>query len=543
MQKIADLYIRVSTDEQADTGYSQRYQDEILRRYCDFHHIAVRDVYFEDHSAKSFQRPQFTKYLLKNKKHRGADLLLFTKWDRFSRNTSDAYQMLATLSRLGIEAQAVEQPLDLSIPENKMMLAVYLAQPEVENHRRALNVAGGMRRAKKEGRWMGSAPIGYKNMHSADGKKSIVPDERQAEIMKWVFEEIAKGVFTVESIFRQAKERGLTSSRRVKNRPAKVCSKNNFWNAIRNPVYCGKIKIDPDKHDDVTLVIGQHQPLISEALFYEVQDVLDGKKRPKTAKVTVDRFPLRGFLQCEECGRILTASSSRGKKGVYYHYYHCTGGCKVRYKADDVESSFKKKLSNWKPHFAVKQLYKLLLKDLYSQEAKQRNKELMAIQDEIAALNERLRLNREFLFLKKIDDEDFRITKKECKDRLEKLEAKLCDLVDTTADIQPLVDDALEVLEHVNEWYEEAEDVSIKREIVGSMFTGKMHFNGIEVRTPQVNEAVQLIFSLGEAFGEIKMGQVDRLSDLSHQVIPLVHFSNTFLRDLRKLAQLHRLAA
>jgi site-specific DNA recombinase len=57
--------------------------------------------------------------------------------------------MLRTLNNIGVDAQAVEQPLDLSVPENKMMLAVYLAQPEVENDRRSLNVFGGMRKCKK----------------------------------------------------------------------------------------------------------------------------------------------------------------------------------------------------------------------------------------------------------------------------------------------------------------------------------------------------------------------------------------------------------
>jgi len=47
----------------------------------------------------------------------------------------------------------------MSVPESKIMLAVYLATPEVENDRRALNVFHGMRRARKEGRWMGPAPI------------------------------------------------------------------------------------------------------------------------------------------------------------------------------------------------------------------------------------------------------------------------------------------------------------------------------------------------------------------------------------------------
>jgi hypothetical protein len=38
------------------------------------------------------------------------------------------------------------------------MLSHYLTIPEVENERRALNVFYGMRGAKKEGRWMGTAP-------------------------------------------------------------------------------------------------------------------------------------------------------------------------------------------------------------------------------------------------------------------------------------------------------------------------------------------------------------------------------------------------
>lgn len=152
---VADLYIRVSTDEPADKGYSQRNQDETLHRYCDFYDILVRKVVYKDHSAKTFNRPEWTALIRAYKKARPGtlpNLLLFTKWDRFSRNAGDAYQMISLLRRYGIEPQAIEQPLDLSVPGNKMMLAFYLAAPEVENDRRALNVFHGQRRARKEGR-------------------------------------------------------------------------------------------------------------------------------------------------------------------------------------------------------------------------------------------------------------------------------------------------------------------------------------------------------------------------------------------------------
>ncbi len=56
--RIADLYIRVSTDEQADKGYSQRNQEEVLRKYCEINCITVRKVIYEDYSSKSFIRPE-----------------------------------------------------------------------------------------------------------------------------------------------------------------------------------------------------------------------------------------------------------------------------------------------------------------------------------------------------------------------------------------------------------------------------------------------------------------------------------------------------
>lgn len=159
--RIADLYVRVSTDEQADKGYSQRAQEEVLRRFCDINNIKVREVIYEDHSAKTFERPQWARILAGLQKAKGkVNLVLFTKWDRFSRNAGDAYQMINILRKLGVEPQAIEQPLDLSVPENKMMLAFYLAAPEVENDRRALNTFHRMRRARKEGRYMGVAPVG-----------------------------------------------------------------------------------------------------------------------------------------------------------------------------------------------------------------------------------------------------------------------------------------------------------------------------------------------------------------------------------------------
>ncbi len=507
MKKVI-LYIRVSTDEQADTGYSQRSQEETLRRFCELKGYMVMETYFEDHSAKTFIRPQFSKLLLQLRKNKNSiDLVLFTKWDRFSRNAGDAYQMISLLNKLGVEPQAVEQPLDIEVPENKLMLAIYLATPQVENDRRAMNVFVGMRRAKKEGRQMGQAPIGYKNKISEDGKRKWIEPSADAPKVKWIFLQLATGNYTAESIWKQARTMGLGFS------------KNTFWNALRNQCYCGLIKIPAYKKEPEQIVPAQHKPIITAALFYQVQDVLNGNKKQQRSKVTVDdRFPLRGFLTCPDCNRLLTASSSKGRS-QYYDYYHCTSACGVRYKAGYANDKFIAELQKWKPHPAVQQLYKVILKDVHEQLQKIRSKTLLQIKEEMTRLTARKNKALELLMSDSMAADDYRKIKQECEQQLFIQEGKIADTV-TSYDIEPLIDKALQVLANVDKQYINS-STEVKRNIIGSMFPDKLEFDGEHYRTTRINEAVRIIYSIGEAFSKIKMGQVGRLSDLSHEVIPL----------------------
>jgi DNA invertase Pin-like site-specific DNA recombinase len=88
-------YIRVSTDEQAIKGYSQRSQLERIKNYCEYNNIIITEVIFEDYSAKTFNRPEWKRLITKLKLIKNQpSLILFTYWDRFSRNITDAYSML-----------------------------------------------------------------------------------------------------------------------------------------------------------------------------------------------------------------------------------------------------------------------------------------------------------------------------------------------------------------------------------------------------------------------------------------------------------------
>jgi len=191
--------------------------------------ISKLKAFTADYSAKNFNRPEWTKLLalLKCRKAKEAENVLFTKWDRLSSNIEYAYQMSGVLRSVGVQALAIDQPIDFSIPESTVMLAVYLSIPEAENGRRALNTSGGMRRAKKEGRWMGAAPKGYKNFVNPDGRKYIAPIQPDDDLMKWSFEQLANGQLAAEQIRKMACAQGLK------------CGRNNFWKLIHNPMYCG----------------------------------------------------------------------------------------------------------------------------------------------------------------------------------------------------------------------------------------------------------------------------------------------------------------
>ena len=506
--KIADLYIRVSTDEQADKGYSQRDQEERLNKYCEINSIKVRKVIFEDHSAKTFIRPQWTKLLIDLRKQRGnSDLVLFTKWDRFSRNAGDAYQMISTLRKLGVEPQGVEQPLDLSIPENKMMLAFYLAAPEVENDRRALNVFNGMRRAKKEGRYMGTAPLGYVNKITEAGKKYIAPREDEANILKWVFEELASGRLNTEQVWKLARGKGLSRG-----------SKNNFWVAIRNPLYSGKIFIPKHKDEESRFVQGQHEPLISEALFYDVQDVLNGRKKVQRTKLIVDdTLPLRGFLICPKCGRMLTGSASKGFKQKYYHYYHCNSLCGVRYNAKRVNDDIVREIRKYVSPLPELQLYKEVIVSVFNAKTRLQRNDVQQLNSQLNEANKRLSKARDLLLAGDIEADDYRTIKSESEEKINRLEVQLTASVMDTTNLEPLWDKAISNLSQLDILYTQGTVIQ-KRKIISSMFPENLTFDGFQYRTNRINEAINLIYLIDRKLEVKKNGTNPNISDLSQEV-------------------------
>jgi site-specific DNA recombinase len=501
----AILYIRVSTDEQADRGYSLKHQEERLRSYCQSQNIEVIALYKDDHSAKTFERPAFQQLLSFLKKNRkSSNLLLFTKWDRFSRNAADAYAMINTLNGHAIEPQAVEQPLDLNIPENKIMLAFYLAAPEVENDRRALNVTVGMRRAKKEGRWMATAPKGYKNITNEQKKKIIVPSS-DAKYVKWIFEEINKGLLHADQV------------RKLVNRKGFEISRAYFWTMIRNSVYCGKIFIPAYKDEESHFVQGTHEPIISEKLFYSVQNILNGRKKNIQSRCAQkEELPLRGFLMCRRCGGNLTGSASKGMGGKYY-YYHCQPGCPERIKAEFANDEAIKKLQEISSKKEAINLYQIILEKELKEQSKDSITDKQKIEIEINKNQQRIN-NAQQLML------DGEMQMEEYKNIKQRYGMIIKELHETTSspklsDYKKYLDFGFNLLQNVDQFYISAKP-TLKLQTLSSMYAQKFVFENNSYRTPTYREELALILNTGKHFNENKKGQNQKNLILSSGVVP-----------------------
>ena len=321
-------YKRVSTEDQKDKGFSLQFQEEMLRRYCEINKFNIVDVYTEDYSAKDFDRPQWKKILAYLKSNKGkVDLILCHKWDRFSRNQYDAMTTIKNLDKMGVTVNTVEQPLDLSNPDNKVLLSMYLTLPEVENDKNSKRTMDGMHRAKIEGCWTGSSPRGYTHTR-VDKKSTLVPNEDSTIIIK-AFERMASGSYSAEEVRRWLNTQGMK------------LSKQTFLNLIRNPVYTGKILVQAYKSDPTQLLTGLHPAIITEELFHRANDVLAGRTRKmKFHDDKTDLYPLKGLLKCPIHGTALTAYGAAGCTKRKYHYYFCTKcGSEQRHRVNDVHRS------------------------------------------------------------------------------------------------------------------------------------------------------------------------------------------------------------
>src|SRR5262249_29197500 len=124
----------------------------------------------------------------------------------------------------------------------------------------------GLLEKAEQGRWPTVAPLGYRNVVGADGKKTIAPDPEAAPLVVCLFEWYATGKYALSEVTRMALEAGLRFRR--SQRADRRLPTASVHRILRNRMYTGDFEWKGRSYR------GSYAPLISPEHWEKVQAVL-----------------------------------------------------------------------------------------------------------------------------------------------------------------------------------------------------------------------------------------------------------------------------
>ena len=475
----AILYTRVSTEEQED-GASLRYQETQLRQYCESKNLEVVACYTDNQSGRNFDRKSYVElldYVKKNKSN--VDYILVTRWDRFARNQFLMVKAKTEFKKLGVAIKAIEQNIDETIPEHKLIENIQYTLDEIESDKISIRVKASNYEFAKEGAFLNRVPRGY-NREVITGRASMKPNDF-AHTIQTAFQLFSEGIYSTEALRKKLELKNV--------------SKQGFINILRNKIYAGYVKVPAFKGQPAYWTKGLHEPIISSALYEKVQGVLNGKRpTPIKASTKENQFFLRGHIICPLCHHSYTASKSKGRK-QHYAYYHCDSkyACNQRYKKEDIETAMIDILAQFEVKKSVEKVYHNILQTVIGDNTKYATRRINSLQADLDALTEKICKNQDLLIEGKISDVTFNSINNRYMQEQQVLEAELKQ-AKAKPDGETLTqfDKGATFVKSLTKLMLSAnnEDKSL---VIGSIFPENLIFHKGEYRTAKINNFVLLI--------------------------------------------------
>lgn len=235
----AVIYLRVSTTEQAEEGYSIPAQAEGCRRYVAEQGWELVDEYVDrGESARTTDRPQFQAMLARLAEEAIIDRLVVHKLDRLARNLEDHAAVRAALRKAGVQLVSVTESLEDSA-SGKLVEGILASIAEFYSANLSQEIRKGLDQKAAQGGWPTVAPCGYRNVRREGGGRrgeSVLEPDEQAPLVLWAFEQYAAGTCSLSALTQTLAEKGL------RNRLGNPPGMSAVHRMLRNPVYAGIVR-------------------------------------------------------------------------------------------------------------------------------------------------------------------------------------------------------------------------------------------------------------------------------------------------------------
>jgi len=286
-QQRAAGYVRVSTEDQAE-GYSLDAQRREITRYCERQGFDLIRLYADEgvsaHTEKIERRAELV-VLLEDAARGVFDVVIVHTIDRWARNVGVQRQALQRLGEAGVGFASVTENIDFTTPAGKLMLTMIGGVSEFFSDQLAVHVSKGQRERAEKGLPIGPVPFGY--VAPLPGAMPV-PDPDESRAVRVAFQRRTTGASYGE-IARWLNEEGFQP--RGKNA---LFTPFAIKDMLKNRFYAGVVRYRGEE------IQGQHEPLVSEQLYHEVQS---RRGDARSRRMTYGHHGLlQGRLHCGNCG-------------------------------------------------------------------------------------------------------------------------------------------------------------------------------------------------------------------------------------------------
>ncbi|WP_141004858.1 recombinase family protein [Nocardioides humi] len=309
------IYLRVSTARQATKngeaeGYSIPAQREAcLRKARELGAEAIEEYVDAGASARSADRASLQRMLARVREG-DISYVIVHKLDRLARSRIDDAEIATIFAVAGTTLVSASEQIDDS-PSGSLLHGIMATIAEHYSKNLSHEAKKGMAEKVRRGGTNGVAPLGYLNVtQRVNGieVRTVEIDPERAPHVVWAYEQYATGDWSISSLRDALEERGF-KSRTTAKLVGKPLNSSQVHRLLTKSYYKGMLLFKG------VLYEGAHQPLIDEATWQQVQDILANRRIAGDRSWRHQHY-LKGSLQCARCGGRMGYGTAKGRAGT-----------------------------------------------------------------------------------------------------------------------------------------------------------------------------------------------------------------------------------